>query len=736
VRLHDVAPMRRPARSVPAPEIPFAPADRARRSPGERSRGKTIAACLAAVAAVSAGVGALVTGCGGGGSAATSSGSGTTTGPGGSGGSAGGAGAGGTGGMACEPGPPIDADKTDLDTQLPLPPKAVCAPSGGACAAPSGALFASYRKDFFYPYSLYPEAKIPDPVGGRAQVVATAAVTGKVTGLSLRGEDAEALLQKEKLDWYHVYPHDAVAGQPVWIAFHSRDVTFADSDVDVAVHTQNGDAVSGVFHAAKPGVRISYVVPDEARDELTIFVQNRDAAAHTMKELFVNGAPVTTAACIPQSKLAPGATALWTVPLCSPLARGGAWTVAITFEDAPPAVAAGRAITTHFPIEYWPRSHECAFPSSDSMTEAAWKEIRSRGFDTMFLQVDWSKCPAPISPDDFLAQLGPEDFHAMLGSGEPKTHNDDPRVLAVMIADEPDKDYGDPADPTSGPKGLAKQAEAFWDGEPAVATFVGGSRHRYSGAYDGVADIAGMDIYAAGCAPHITDVGAYPPLRAPYDYAVAVRENHMPLPAWIYAQAFNTSSNSATLDRQASPAEARVQAYGVIAAGAKGLMYFQLILEEAHKNPQNEATWAELGDVNKEIGAVRRFLSEGDPTGAVRVLQGNDLIVEAIRSQRAFVVPVISTSTCSGPTDADCFLNHDVHWAFRETFASIAIDVPDDFPVVEAFEVSHAGVAPLKGTLNGRSVEVHGIALGPDRPTRLFVLAADASVKTEVAKGL
>jgi hypothetical protein len=321
----------------------------------------------------------------------------------------------------------------------------------------------------------------------------------------------------------------------------------------------------------------------------------------------------------------------------------------------------------------------------------------------------------------------------MVEPGDPETYNDDPRVLAVMIADEPDTGYGDPTDPSSGPKALAKQAEQFWASEPAVATFVGGSRHRFAGAFDGVADIAGMDIYAAGCAPHITDIGSYPPLRAPYDYAVAVRENHLPLPSWIYAQAFNGSSNSSNVDRQADPAEARVQAYDVIAAGAKGLLYFQLILDEIAVSAHNQATWAELGKVNHEIGAVRPWLQAGDPMGTAKLLAGGEAIVEAIRAEDAIIVPVIGLSSCVAPTDADCFLNRDPHWLLRDDYLSIAVPVPDDFTLVEAFEIADGAVTPVKGTLSGRTVEIHGIAVGEKRPTHLFVLAGDATVKQKIA---
>lgn len=674
--------------------------------------------------------------CSGKGAPASSTSSTTSTGSSSSG--AGGTGGAG-GGASCPAGTPIAPDTTDLATLLPVNAVATCAPAGSACGAPDAGIHASYRKDFFYPYSQYPEAKIPDPTaGGRVQVVTTAQATGTVTGLDLHGVDAEALLATGGLDWYHVYPRSVTAGRPVWITFHSRDpILDMGGEMDVALHTGAGDAVSGKLPIAKPLVPVTYVTTNEARDQLTVFVQNRDAVPHSVAALLVGGVDVTAAACIPKKTLAPGEQGLWTVPLCQPLAPGDAWTVAVKLTDGPTSVGAGRAISTHFPIEYWPSSHECAFPSTDPGTQAAFDDVRQKGFDTIFLQVDWSACPAPEDRATFIAKdLAPNDFYAMVGTGDPKTYGGDPRVLAVMLADEADKDLGDPADPMTGPKALAKQAEAFWQAEPGVATYAGGSRHRYAGAFDGVADIAGMDIYAAGCAPHITDVGAYPPLRAPYDYAVAVRENHMPLPAWIYAQAFNGASNSSDTDRQADPTEARVQAYGVMAAGAKGLMYFQLILKEIAVNARNAATWAELGKVNREIRAVSPYLQAGDPLGNAELLEGGPAIVEAVRAKDAIVVPVIALDSCAAPTDADCYLNRDPHWLLREGSVSIAVPLPDDFGLVDAFEIVDGGVQPVKGTLGGRTVQIHGIPVGEHRPTRLFVLAASPTVRQQVAAAL
>lgn len=338
------------------------------------------------------------------------------------------------------------------------------------------------------------------------------------------------------LDWWHVWPPAPNAGDPLWIAFHSRLGKYDQtSSIPIEVKVGNASAVSGTFPIAR--------------------------------------------AKVPKTMLAPGEPLFVHVPLCAPLAPGSAWTIVATFADGSESVAAGRTITTHFPIEYWPSSGECSIPGGSPST---WKEIQSHAFDTAFTQFDWSKCPNALAYQSFLdTQLVPNDFYALLTNGNdyPHTYEEADHTLGVLVADEADKNLGTPNDPNSGPKGLASKAKKLWSEMPSLAMYSGGSRSRYDGAYAGVTDIQGMDFYVAACAPHITDFGNRPPLRGAYDYAVLTRENQMPNPTWSYAQGFSVAWNANVLgvavDRQPTAAEMRVQAYSAIASGAKGIMWFQ-----------------------------------------------------------------------------------------------------------------------------------------------------------------
>lgn len=664
--------------------------------------------------------------------------------------------------------PGEEPDDTDPGGQLPdddtgpplsgydgylLAPTAACRPTGNVCDATTDpGIFATFRKDFFYPKSRYDEP-VPDPVnGGRVHVVTVAKVTGTLERLELGGVDAEQLEPQEKIDWYNVYPRNIVAGQPVWISFHTRDTAYDAANpppVRVKVVTDAGDAVDGTFPVRRPTVPFTYVTTNKTRDKLLVWLQNRDTDARTLKRLLVNGRDVTATACIPKTRIARFETAFIEVPLCTPLKAGDPWSVVAEFNDAPTSTAGGRAITTHFPIISWPSSADCPFPQGNA---ANFRTVLDAKFDGVMQAYSRSACP--VDADTFIREsLIPNNFWVMMGrpsqanangSTTPIRYTEEDNVLAIQIGDETDdKDLGDKNNPESGPKGNARATRRLWRVAPQLATYVGGSRHRWTGTFSGVADIQGMDFYVSNCAPWITHFSKYPPLRGSYDYLYATRENHMPLPTWTYSLLYGNKTNldisnpiRIKLNRQPEPHELRVQAYSVMAAGSKGLMWFQMILREINESPpRNRNTWLEATKINREYRGVRKYLREGDLTGAARVEGANDILVDAIRSKDAIVVPVINASTTEGPTPISCQTS-DPHWKMRDVTFNLTVAVPADMPVFEIFEVVDGKTVPVQATVTGRRVVFQNVRLGTNPVTKLFVLAAKDEVRKVVDAGL
>ena len=616
---------------------------------------------------------------------------------------------------------------------LPIAPAATCAPSLDVCDAPAAApLAAGYRKDFFYPLSRYAEASIPDPSsGGRVHVVATSAVSGRVTALRLWGEESTALLDAARLDWIHVWPEELVAGEPVWVSLHSQSAEFdAAEALPLRIETDAGTALDAAVPYAIAEVPLSYVTPTDDGAALLVHLRNESEAPHTLARLIVDGRDVTEAACIPDPTLPPGAATVWRVPACTARSTGAPWTVVVEWADAPPSVAGGRVVPRHFPLHTWPIERECPLPGGN---EENFAMHLAAGFDTFFLRTAYTAGDCDVTGAEVIEAapgrgifLMPDEFIDLpAGTGEEEN------VLVRLLADE-----GDTSRTDGSVRRYAEQAQESWARSPSLTTYVGGARHRNNGTFSGAADLQGFDFYVAACAPHVTDFNTDLPLRGAYDYLHAVRRNHMPLTTWLYSQGLHAGWNRGDLVYQPDPTELNIQAWSAILAGAKGLMYFQTNLELARG--ASAATWSEITRVNRVVRALRRLFREGDPTGAAYA-SSEDVLVDAIAGPEALVLMAIDVRNAGGPDDLTCLTSRTPpHWLVADELANLGATLPDGLGVADAFEVTPEGVLPLPdgARLDDRTVWLPAVALDAATPTRIFVLASDASLRAEIAAAL
>ena len=240
-------------------------------------------------------------------------------------------------------------------------------------------------------------------------------------------------------------------------------------------------------------------------------------------------------------------------------------------------------------------------------------------------------------------------------------------------------------------------------------------------------DIQGMDVYIGGCAPHITAWGTHPPVRMPFDYLRNTRNNHMPLPTWLYAQGL---SPVGAWKAQPSPSEVMAQGVMVIAAGGKGLMWFQANQEKAAAVP---ASWQAMEDVNRITRGVRHWLRVGDPVGYATSTA--DDIVESIPAGDAIVVPVISLDVTQAPDDLACALISRPHvWA--SVMRDVTVQVPRDMDLRALYEVTPSGAVPVHTySVSERRVTIHDVRTDDAMPARVFVLAGsdDAAARIDSA---
>jgi hypothetical protein len=615
------------------------------------------------------------------------------------------------------------------------PPEAVC-PTGD----PDYGIYASYRKDFFLPNSLYDTELEDDPLtGGRFHIAAIAQASGKVKGVSINNTPVPELLSQLKMDWQHVWPPVAVAGEPLWFAFHSRDPSWDNgASATITIDTDGGTAVQGAFASAPHPVAFTFVTLSAEADTLLVHVANGDESPHVLAGLSLNGVELTArgGACVPDMTLGAGAQALWTIPLCQAPVPGSAWTLVAHFADLPPAVAVGRHLRPFFPIEAWQKGGDCPVPGSN---DAAHELFTKGGLDTFYLY--WGS-GAKCSYDNgqlYNNTLPGSGTHVLVGDDFPW---DDPptdllqtteAIAGILTGDESDWHYvtdeGLPA-----PENKATKARKVWQAFPELSVYNGAMTSKHIGAFAGMTDIQGMDIYSAACAPHMFKWGDGVPLMAPFDFLRNARNNHMPWPTWLYAQGLGGWS------AMPSPHEILIQGVQAIAAGAKGLMWFQVGVQMANDHPDS---WRAITEVNWMVRALRPWLREGDVTGLAR--SDPETIAEAIRARDALVVPIITTAASQGPTDEKCLyfalgkeLEEAIHWVLTPREVEVALLVPPDFTVADLFEVRPDGIVEVTYpmTVSDRTIHLSAIPLDMDVPARFLVFASSPGPRSVIAAAL
>ncbi len=607
-----------------------------------------------------------------------------------------------------------------------MPATASCTASANTCASPADTItYASYRKDAYYPDSIYNEYTDAPVNGGRFHVALVAQNTGDVTKVVIDGYDTSQLASASNppLEWYHVWPHHAVAGAPLFVQFHSRDAKW-DSKVSgtLQIQTTGGDAFNGTFPVATTPAPLGYVTTSLDYSTLLVHVKNVDTVSHQIDRLVVDGKDVTSTACVPSKVLAPAAQMLLSVPLCTPAKPGDAWTVVVKYVGTAPAVGVGRVVPVRYPIVTWNNTSDCPFPG---VNQQNYDKHRAAGIDTFFLSGPTTGCNFDQSA--LVAQAASTQGFDLMPSddfGLAHTIADTGGIAAFMTGDESDGEISDGSG-HSNAETKAARTDQLWDAYPEVPTYNGAKTNGNIGTFAGIADIQGFDFYIAGCAPHITQWGSNPQPRAAYDFLVNARDNHMPLPTWLYSQGLSPVS---AWKAQPAPQEIMVQGMSVVAAGGKGLMWFQSNMDKAAANP---ASWDAMSTLDRMVHGVGDVLREGDITGMAKADPG--VIVDMIRGRDALVVPVIDVKPTSGNNDLTCALASKP-WQFTAMAPDVTLAIPDDVAVRDVFEVGPS--APMDYSafhVQGRNVILSSVALDNARPVRLFVLASDPDVRARVA---
>ena len=226
--------------------------------------------------------------------------------------------------------------------------------------------------------------------GGRIHAVATSLATCSISTVSLAGTVVYDSLTFPSwdVDWILFYPFNVTAGQPVWLAWHSN-LTMYDApspNIPITAVCSNGEtAVNDSVAVRFADVLLTYATTSTNYSALLVHLSSNITEPRTIASVVVNGIEVVS--LVPSASLTIGpypASVLLQIPLATPAQSGQLWTVVVSYAEqgSVPSVGGGRHMKTFFPIESWPHSTDCPYPTINTTN---YNFTRDHGIDTMFV---------------------------------------------------------------------------------------------------------------------------------------------------------------------------------------------------------------------------------------------------------------------------------------------------------------------------------------------------------------
>ena len=573
----------------------------------------------------------------------------------------------------------------------------------------SGAtLAASYRKDVYLPdYKEDISYNVPKD-GGRVHVVATNVTCSGLSSVKINGQQALNLSDSDKPDFTYfdwARAHTDPASRTIWISFHSRNNDWLPDSASASLSIEAKDSsgqvcVSGnVTVQAGHTTTVAYATTVANGSEVVVYVRNGGTDPAKVNFIEVNGVRVEGAIT-----LGSGQTHVGAYTQTSQLAPGQLWAAVIQVDGVgAPQGWGGRVLKERFPIEAWTHGDDCSYPG---INDGNAKQLLDAAIDSALYDQD--SCGDMAKAASALGASSSK-FHAFVKLKTAKIMTNIENVDAIFLGDEVDGNMDSNLRTTD-----PSEANALF---PGVPTYQGGKTNAHVGAYAGITDIQGMDAYAAACAPTIIPVVHSFPLQYPYLYLRNARNNHAPLPTWLYSQLYSDAWSY-----QANENEIVTQIGQAVAAGAKGITLFQSFTKQF-----KEHDFGPISSALHSVAAVREDLRAGVVEGLVLETSaklGDDALVEVVRSPSRVVVIVVSLKA-HGYSNTLCHIETYRHWTFDDLkIDSIKLkDTPvrlGNFTEI----VKGAPVAPkdAKAEINDAEVEIKDVTVDAKMPLRIFTL--------------
>eukprot|EP01022_Parablepharisma_sp_SALTPOND_P005076 TRINITY_DN121611_c0_g1_i1.p1 TRINITY_DN121611_c0_g1~~TRINITY_DN121611_c0_g1_i1.p1 ORF type:complete len:668 (+),score=15.71 TRINITY_DN121611_c0_g1_i1:91-2004(+) len=587
----------------------------------------------------------------------------------------------------------------------------------------------SFRKDYYLPYSHYPEYHQPDPVhGGRVHVVATVSLDSSISSLLINGISVKSLLippyDFTNLDWAR-YIHDPITNQ-LWVSFHSRNDTFIKT-VNITIQTTQGQTKYATYVPTLSPVLLTWVTPVNETHWIFHITNQDNHQSFYIKSIIFDGLQVDTykqfpAVIHPLSRL---------VVVAQPKylkSRGDLFTVRVGYSESLTGVLrtvayGGKTPSRHFQIETWPTSSDCPVPGRN---HTAWLIQKSHGIDTIFYEGGNFRKHCGMDIERYVQSQVLQKNSAFLWTDEASVGRI-PRpnyevIEAVLLADENDGELKD-----SFRKTLVKSTRVQ-DKYGNLLTYQGGKTNRHNGAYSGITDIQGMDFYVAACAPTIIGALSAIPIQGSFAYLRNARNNHMPLQTISYSQLYSHAWNY-----QAKGPEIAMQLASVVISGSKGLSLFQSTMKYIHENQKdwdgilrnvflNIVALGEIIRTGDVQGLVVKSTDKGDPFYSIRS------ITEVIRNHQWIAIVVVNMHA-GGYSSLLCEVGMSKHWKFKDhVVQKVEITFTPDVmvdPKVEMVELMYGKHEKLQNVVykveEGKIV-LENVKLLADLPVRFFLL--------------
>ena len=467
------------------------------------------------------------------------------------------------------------------------------------------------------------------------------------------------------LNWLHCQ-YNEVSGS-LFTSLHIDNDELIKSITRIHVIDSNGyvvlDEENFVIDMSVSDVQVTYVTSRNKYQELVVHYHNYGNEDHIIGEVIVNTGFYSTTNVISLSSKS-HVVQVYNVSELN-LHETSVWT--ITFSSESKSIAYGGRLTKeYFPIEDWPKSSQCPVPV-DGGNEDNYNILKNElHINTHFFGPSCDSNSEDVFNYASLSNgelyLLPEEKYSLEEGRIPDTAYDG--IGALFLGDESDSSVEN----TWSVWNRALTAQEVHNNKYAL--YCGGHSNHLNGLFSGISDIQGMDFYVASCAPHITNWLSTMLVEGSYDYLYNTRQNHKPLPTWLYSQGY---CQDCWHVKEMYVGELLVQFSSVVAAGGKGMMLFQSDI-----SLRGTDSWEAGSRYLRSISLISEFLRQADVEGAKYTISNDAKTISEVLVDTTSLLFIVINIDSKDYNNKKCF-GTGAHWTFNEqTVQQVTIQLPND----------------------------------------------------------